>query len=60
MRILGTDNCGEMRRKYSKCYELFQYFLFHNDYADKVVASFAHQIKSEYYGGNRSVSIKGI
>ena len=30
------------------------------DYAEKVVASFAHQIQSEYYGSNRSVSIEGI
>ena len=30
------------------------------DYAEGLVASFANQIKSEYYGGNRSVSIEGI
>ena len=30
------------------------------DYVDGVVASFPHQIQSEYYGGNRSVSIEGI
>ena len=29
-------------------------------YAERVVASLAHQIQSEVYGGNRSVSIKGI
>ena len=30
------------------------------DYAERVVASFDHQIKSEYYSGNISVSIEGI
>ena len=30
------------------------------DYTERVVASFAHQIQYEYYGGNRSVSIEGI
>ena len=30
------------------------------DYSERVVASFPHQIQSEYYGGNRTVSIKGI
>ena len=30
------------------------------DYAETVVAIFAHQIKSEYYGGNRYFSIESI
>ena len=30
------------------------------DYTKRVVASFAHQIQSEYYGNNRYVSIEGI
>ena len=30
------------------------------DYAKRVVDSFPHQIQSEYYGGNISVSIEGI
>ena len=30
------------------------------DYAERVLASFAHQFQYEYYGGNRSFSIKGI
>ena len=30
------------------------------DYAERVVASFANQIQSEYYGGNRYVSIEVI
>ena len=30
------------------------------DYAERIVASFDNQIQSEYYGGNRYVSIGGI
>ena len=30
------------------------------DYSERVVASSAHQIQSEYYGNNRYVSIEGI
>ena len=31
-----------------------------SDYAEHVVASFSHQIQSEYYGGNITVSIEYI
>ena len=37
-----------------------QYVLCRRDYAERLVASFANQIQSEYYGVNRSVSIEGI
>ena len=60
MRILGTNHCGEMRRTAFKRRELFQDILCSRDYAERVVSSFANQIQSEYYGGNRSVSIEGI
>ena len=60
MRILGTNHCGEMRRTAFKRRELFQDVLCRHDYAERVVASFANQIQSEYYGGNISVSIGGI
>ena len=30
------------------------------DYSDRLVASFSHQIQSEYYGGNISVYIEVI
>ena len=30
------------------------------DYSERVGASSSHQIQSEYYGGNRYVSIEGI
>ena len=60
VHILGTNHCGEMRRTAFKRRELFQDVLCCCDYAERVVASFANQIQSEYYGGNRSVSIEGI
>ena len=60
VRILVTNHCGELRRTDFKRRELFQDVLCRRDYAERIVASFANQIKSEYYGGNRSVSIEGI
>ena len=58
--ILGTNHCDAMRHTDFKWRELFQDVLCHRDYDERVVASFAHQIKSEYYGGNISVSIEVI
>ena len=60
MRILGTNHCGEMRHTAFKQRELFQNVLCHRYYAERVLASFTNQIKSEYYVGNRYVSIEGI
>ena len=60
VHILGTNHCGELRRTAFKRRELFQDVICRRDYAERVVASFANQIQSEYYGGNRSVSIEGI
>ena len=60
MRILGTNHCGELRRTAFKRRELFQDVLCLRDYEERLVASFDNQIQSEYYGGNRSVSIEGI
>ena len=42
-----------------KRHVLFQDVFCCRDYAETVVASFAHQIKPECYGGSRSVSIEG-
>ena len=58
VRTLGTNHCGEMRRTAIKEHELFQDVLCRHNYAERVVASFANKIQSEYYGGNRSVSIE--
>ena len=60
VRILGTTHCGTMRCTAFKACELFQDVLCCCEYAERLVASFAHKIQSEYYGGNRSVSIEGI
>ena len=60
MRILGTNHCGEMQQTAFKRRELFQDVLCSHDYAEMVVAIFSHQIQSEYYGRNISVSIEGI
>ena len=60
MRILGTNDCGEMRCTAFKQRELFQNVLCRRDYAERLVASFYNQIQSEYYGGNVCVSIEVI
>ena len=49
-----------MQRTAFKQRELFQDVLYRLDYSNRVIAIFANQTQSEYYGGNRSVSIKGI
>ena len=45
VNILGTNHCGEMRRTAFKRGELFQDVLCCRDYADRVFAIFAHEIK---------------
>ena len=47
VRILGTNHCGEMRGISFKGRGLFQDVMCRRKYADRVVASFANQIKSE-------------
>ena len=59
VKILNTNHCGDSRRTAFKRRKSFQYVLCRRDYAKRVVASFAHQIQSEYYGGNRYVYIEG-
>ena len=58
--ILGKNHCGELRHTAFKKRELFQDVMCRRDYSERAVASFSHQIQSEYYGGNRSVYIEGI
>ena len=60
VRILDTNHCGEMRHTAFKQRELFQDVLCHRDYAERIVAGFANQIQSEYYGGNIFVSMEVI
>ena len=58
--ILGANQCGKLRRTAFKHFKLFQDDLCCFDYFERLVASFARQIKPEYNSGNMSVSIEGI
>ena len=60
VQILGTNHCGDSRRTAFKRCKSFQDVLCRRGYDEMVVSSFANQIQSEYYGGNRSFSIEGI
>ena len=60
VQILGTNHCGKSRQIASKRRVSFQDVLCRCDYAERFVASFSNQIKSEYYGGNRSMYIEVI
>ena len=57
---LGTHHCGNTCPEALTRCAAYHNLFFCWDYSESLVASFAHQIQSEYYGGNRSVSIKGI
>ena len=57
VQILGINHCGESRRTSFKRRKSFQDVLCRRDYYER---EFSHQIKSEYYGGNISVSIEVI
>ena len=46
VKILGTGHCGESCRTEFKRRESFKDVLCRRDYAERVVASFAHQIQS--------------
>ena len=59
VRILGTNHCGNTcRGLLLKCCRENQDMLCRRDHVERVVASFAHQIQSEYYGGNQSIYIE--
>ena len=60
VRIIGAHHCVNTRQEALKRHSDFQDVLRHCDYAELIVARFSHQIKSEYYGGNMSVSIECI
>ena len=57
VQILGTSHCGDSCGNMFKRRELFQDVLCRCGYSERVVANFLHQIQSEYYGENRSVSV---
>ena len=60
VRIIGTRHCSnKCQEKFNSC-AAYQDVLCCQDYAEHVLASFAHQIQSEYYGGNKYFYITGI
>ena len=60
VQILGTNNCGDSHQTPFKRRKWFQDVLCLHGYAERVVASFSHQLQAGYYGGNISVSIEVI
>ena len=60
VHIIRTHQCGNLYLEVFKYCADFHNVLCNKDYPERVAASFGHQIKSEYYGGNISVSIEGI
>ena len=60
IHTLGTHHCENTRREAFKCCREFQYVLCRHNYSERVVANFAYQIQSEWYGGNIYISIEGI
>ena len=60
VNIIGTHNCDNTCQEAVKLHSDYQNVLCHQDYAERVVAIFAYQIQSGYYGGNKSVFIEGI
>ena len=60
VRILITHNCRKELRGVFKNWGSLHDVLCQSDYAERVVSIFPHQIKSEYYGDNISVTIEVI
>ena len=58
--ILVTHHCENLCQEAFKSCKFYHNVLWHWDYAECVVDSFAHQIQSEYYSGDICVSIEGI
>ena len=59
-RILWNNHCGNTQCEALKRRRENQYVLCCCDYAERAVASFAHQIQYEYYGLNKYVYIEVI
>ena len=60
VNIIGTHHYRKELLDALKLQDKLHDVLFWCGYAEWVVYSFAHQIQSEYYGGNIYVSIEGI
>ena len=57
VQILGMNHFGDSCQTTIKCRKSFQDVLCRRDYDDRLLARFAYQIQSEYYGGNIYVSM---
>ena len=60
VHIIGNNHCVNTLREAFKRRNANQFLLSRRDYYERWLSSSAHQIQSEYYGGNRSVSIEYI
>ena len=60
VQILGTKHCADSCRTEFKLRKLSQNMLCRRDYAERVFASFDHQIQLKYYSGNIYISIEVI
>ena len=60
VRIHETQHCGNTYQEAFKSHSYFQDMLCRREYVECLVARCVHQIQSEYYVGNRCVSIEGI
>ena len=60
VRILGTHHCGKERREAFKHHGNSYVVLCRFGYEELLVSSIDRQIRSEYYGDNRYVSIEVI
>ena len=58
--ILGDNYCGNTHHEALKNCRQNKYVLCCRYYDERLVASFVHQMQSEYYCGNRSMFIEGI
>ena len=57
VKILGHHHCGNTHQESLKHRSDYQYLLCHRGYSELVVASSAHQIQYEYYGGNAHIEV---
>ena len=58
--ILGKQHCVSRHHKSFNRFRSLQDILGHYDSAKRVVACFDHELQTEYYGGNKYVSIERI
>ena len=57
LHILGAHHCVNARQEVFNSHSSYHGVLWRKYYLERVVDSFAHQIQSKYYIGNRYVSI---